>query len=240
MWSWRHSLVTILGAAALVGIPSVSNAQCGCDSDPTCKQFASTTDVFVAKVTESVRDDGGATKAVKLTVGQVFKGTPPAQVEFPVVDECDYKFDKQTEYLVYAQRVKDRLVVSMCSRTKPVLEAQEDIEWMQLSRESPSAGTIAGFLIWPPAEPGTRYEQTSLKVTLQSAEERFELLTSGPPGPFELNDLPAGTYQVTIWSLQNEELIRLPRPTILGPGMCLELDPITSDKRPWRTVPDRD
>ena len=111
---------------------------------------------------------------------------------------------------------------------------------MQLSREEPSTGTIAGFLIWPQAEPGVRYEQTPLKVTLQSAQERFELLTSGPPGPFELNGLPAGTYSMTIWSLQNEQLIRVSRPIVLAAGMCVELDPITSRKRPWRSVPDRD
>src|SRR5690606_22193376 len=40
---------------------------------------------------------------------------------------CGYTFEKNTSYLVYARESEGRLHVSLCSRTRPMAEAADDL-----------------------------------------------------------------------------------------------------------------
>ncbi len=111
---------------------------CSC-STPTREQaFESAAAVFEGRVTEVTRSkegpDGGAPELmVTLQVVRAWKGVDGERMTVLTAGDeaaCGYSFQQGESYLVYAHQAKPRPRVSLCGRTRPAVEAGEDIDAM--------------------------------------------------------------------------------------------------------------
>ncbi len=87
---------------------------------------------FVKEVGEPQSDapDAGPRRKVRLEVVSAWKGAEGEQVTvFTAADSamCGYTFQVERSYLVYAISGPGGLEVSLCSRTRPMAEADEDL-----------------------------------------------------------------------------------------------------------------
>ena len=115
---------------------------CQCaEAGPPCESFWKADAVFVATVTS--RTPAGEYLSVRLTSDQVFRGDLGGR-EVEVMTgfgdaDCGYPFKVGKQYLVYASHWgKDqKLYAGICSRTRLLSEAEEDLAYFRnLPREN--------------------------------------------------------------------------------------------------------
>ena len=128
--------ILLLIAANVLIIAPVPAFACSCvESGPPGQELATSTAVFAGRVIDIEAPIGlviyGA-QAVKVTiqVSEVWKG--PVQHILVVTTErsgasCGYEFASGQEYLVYARGVASNLETGLCSRTRPLAAAAEDL-----------------------------------------------------------------------------------------------------------------
>jgi hypothetical protein len=130
----RWIAVLFLGLAGLAYAPEAH--ACSCMQLTPSEGLTSSYAVFTGEVTAIEKNTatrfGGL--EVTLRVKQVWKG--PAEKELSVHTAgssaaCGYSFVEGATYLVYALRDEaDPLRVSLCSRTAPLDQAKEDLEYL--------------------------------------------------------------------------------------------------------------
>ncbi len=116
----------------MLSLPVPAHA-CSCISSPIDEALAGATEVFTGRVTAVKNPYAGAViqssmdpLSVTMSVDRVWKGTLGRSVELRTANSgasCGYRFDANEIYLVFAH---DRHV-SLCSRTKPIATATEDL-----------------------------------------------------------------------------------------------------------------
>ena len=97
----------------------------------------------IDKVSEKVTYDGKVSSydrlKVTVRVQESWKGTNAATLMVytsPDGAMCGYQFTKGTRYLIYAgQGEKKELVASLCSRTAPLSNAQEDLHALGIGKK---------------------------------------------------------------------------------------------------------
>ena len=129
-----HSLVLalVLGTASLlVSAPALA---CKCAVPTVEAGRADATALFegrVLRVAEETPEGMMPYHRVTLAVVRSWKGLErEEQVEAITNTQsaaCGYPFTKDTSYLVYAKESEGKLHVSLCSRTKPMADAAEDL-----------------------------------------------------------------------------------------------------------------
>src|SRR2546423_7511971 len=110
--------------------------------------------VFVGKVVsiETVgpeeRRGPGTTRRVVLEVLEPLRGVATASAAVFTGQgggDCGYGFEIGESYLVYARATNSELQVSICSRTRPLAHAGDDLAFARAVPSSPaSGGTITG------------------------------------------------------------------------------------------------
>jgi hypothetical protein len=108
---------------------------CSCAPPPPPKlAMEASSAVFSGKVV-SIETEGEFEKAVTLEVGDVWKGVEAKKVTIYTAKDgaaCGVDFKEGTKYLVYATLLKrgdsKGLSTNLCSRTKPLADAKEDID----------------------------------------------------------------------------------------------------------------
>lgn len=108
---------------------------CSCAPPPPPKlAMEASSAVFSGKVV-SIEKEGDFEKAVTLEVGDVWKGVDAKKVIVYTAKDgaaCGFGFKEGSKYLVYATLLKrgegKALSTNLCSRTKPLADAKEDIE----------------------------------------------------------------------------------------------------------------
>jgi hypothetical protein len=119
---------------------------CSClMNSPPCEAYGRASAVFVGRVVdaaqrnESVRDgikivyDVGT---IRFSVQEAFRGVDSKEVEIHSGTgggDCGYWFRRGEVYLIYAyQSFEDKkLYTNICTRTRPVSEASEDLEFLR-------------------------------------------------------------------------------------------------------------
>jgi hypothetical protein len=103
---------------------------CSCAPPPPPKKaLEGAKAVFVGKVTEIKEDENTFEYVVTFEVQSTYKGVSTKKVQVRTATSgaaCGYGFGKGKSYLVYCGG-KDQLRASLCSRTKPIEKAKEDI-----------------------------------------------------------------------------------------------------------------
>jgi hypothetical protein len=121
-----------------VAIVYASNANaCSCRRLTPSEGFTSSYAVFTGEVVDITKNRstrfGGL--EVTLRVKNLWKGDPVPMVKVHTAGSsaaCGYPFVQGTTYLVYAIRDEaDPLRVSLCSRTAPVDQAKEDLDFLK-------------------------------------------------------------------------------------------------------------
>ena len=130
----RWIAVLFLGLASLAYAPEAR--ACSCMRLTPSEGLTSSYAVFTGEV--SAIEKNTATKfgglEVTLRVKRMWKGDPSEELKVHTAGSsaaCGYSFVKGTTYLVYAVRDEaDPLRVSLCSRTAPLDQAKEDLDYL--------------------------------------------------------------------------------------------------------------
>jgi hypothetical protein len=114
--------------------------------------------------------------------------------------DCGYGFKIGEQYLIYAyrdQQKKEMLSTSICARTRPIRNADDDLEYIQgLSKASPG-GWVFGEVFksgWTQERP---LPVEGVKVTVEGQGKSLILATDGD-GKFHASSLPEGSYKVRV------------------------------------------
>ena len=163
-----------LTAAAVLLILSVHTnpaSACSCiSSGPPCQGYFQVDAVFAGAVTVISEIDGPPDlpyprRLVRFAVERGFRGVDAATAEAVTGmggGDCGYPFKTGERYLVYAYRNQEgRLATGICSRTRPLAEADEDLAFIQGLRTAPSGARVSGTI---------RYWERDLATTISLSD----------------------------------------------------------------------
>jgi hypothetical protein len=116
---------------------------------------------------------------------------------------CSYRFNEGQRYLVYARKREDgRLMAGICSRTRPLAEAAEDLRFLSALPKSGAGARVYGRVTesiqHPAEEHGVDYGPLEhITVTVRGATFSRDVLTD-KDGRYELTGVPPGAVTVSI------------------------------------------
>ena len=218
----RRSLFLTL-ACLFVVLASAGRADaCSCAGAGTpCGALGSASAVFVGTVTgarerkfEGKKDDIDWTPiAFKFSVSQAFSGVEGAEVEVATGrggGDCGYGFRKGETYLVYAYKSSDgkTLLTGICTRTRPVADAAEDLEFLRGLATRPSGVSLSVQVarVRQGVKEGSSKPLGGLadaRLVVEGEGDRREVKTDAE-GRVTLSGLKPGSYKVRL--LLPEEL----------------------------------
>lgn len=189
---------------------------CDCAaSGPPCQSFWKTDAVFSATViSKSVTtvETGNESLpreqliAVKLLVEDTFRGSLGGN-DVEIVTgmgggDCGYNFEKGKKYLVYASEWHGRLYAGICSRTRPLNQADEDLAYFRnLPAENSGSNIRAKVLNHTP--PLNETDKTyglnpmeNVKIIAESGDQKYEGHTNAS-GQVEFRNVTPGKYKIT-------------------------------------------
>jgi hypothetical protein len=207
---WWRTLVLM---AALTVAGESEALACSCYvSGPPC-QATWTADVIFTGTVKSMttidNDRLGApyeSKLVTIDADRGFVQAAPGPIEVVTGTgggDCGYPFKVGQQYLLYASKTPSgRLSASICSRTRPIADAQEDLRYLTTMGKSGSGVRVYGRineLKQDPAEAETvDYGPVEgLTVSIRGATFARDVLTNAD-GRFEFPNLPVGKASLTI------------------------------------------
>ena len=145
-------------------------------------------------------------QVVRIAINQSFRGFEYGQVEVTTGlggGDCGYHFQMGGTYLIYATKSKSdgRLRTSICSRTRPLIEADQDLAFFNSLARADQTGTIFGTVV------KTNYEAkdgqnffpplSGAEITVKGENTHRELKTD-KKGTFSLSKLEPGKYKVLL------------------------------------------
>ena len=160
----RTSCIALIALASVaLPRPATATSCAGGGSIATAHRLAAA--VFVATVERveppkpvvTTEPDGSVTGSVTsgpdtvgLAIQDVFKGAVQGRIRLT----SDFRFAENERYLIYADDVKGTITVSICSRTRPLSEAAEDLKFMDGRRRSMPQGVLWGLVLQDGKNPG--------------------------------------------------------------------------------------
>jgi hypothetical protein len=185
---------------------------CSCmGPKPPCEAYWEASAVFIGTVTDNspikTVEDGQEVRewVVRFAAEEVLRGAQGSTTEIVLnlqSTSCTFGFKKGERYLVYAYRNPQdkKLSTSICTRTRTVSEAGEDLQYIR-----GLASAAAGSLVYGEVQRHTRDANTQLietplaqmKVILDGQDKHLEA-RSDTQGKFAFASLHAGVYKVRI------------------------------------------
>ncbi|HKO46038.1 MAG TPA: carboxypeptidase-like regulatory domain-containing protein [Pyrinomonadaceae bacterium] len=184
---------------------------CTCAGTPMpCEAYWKASAVFLGTVTYTTTSSSNReehdfySRVFRFTVDKAFRGVEAKEVEVLTGSgggDCGYGFQLGGQYVVYAYRDKaNRLVTSICSRTRPSSEADTDLSYFKdLSKLEPG-GTIFGEIKLQRRNDTNWIDATPLKgvkLLLVGRGRDYETLTD-EKGKYKVSGVQAGTYRVRV------------------------------------------
>src|SRR5207249_568634 len=88
-------------------------------------------------------------RAIRISLDEVFRGLEGAEVEVLTGfggGDCGFGFKQAQQYLVYAYRSENdgNLHTSICTRTKSISEANDDLTYIRGLSKAKTGATISG------------------------------------------------------------------------------------------------
>ena len=173
---------------------------CSCVADiPLCESFFAADAVFEGEVTAiealptAKRMDMLASRRVQFTVTRVWRGEPGSSVTLMTGSgggDCGYNFRPGRKYLVFAAEHEGRLTTNICSPTKALDRAAQDLDYLASAAATP--GRIYGVVRGNNGRPLPRYT-----VILRGADGQRHAVTNAA-GEYEFTGMPAGEYTVRL------------------------------------------
>lgn len=208
-------LRTIVFALAIIFFPywATRTEACSCrfGGAAPCEEYWEADVVFSGTVVGSTRievDRGSyqaTERSVKFTVGQPFRGSTASEIEVRTGlggGDCGYGFKTGESYMVYAYRASDgKLYTGICSRTRALSEAREDLAFIQTLGSAEETGTIFGEVTkqnWQPKEDEKYSKPVADAELIIEGEHVREETKSDEHGKFRFTGLKAGSYKVKL------------------------------------------
>jgi hypothetical protein len=248
--AWWRTLVVI--AAVTLGAAGKAFA-CSCATMPACQATWSADAVFagtVVSVEALDRDSSGQRQqSIRVTFdverGFIKSVAGRSEVLTMTFSTCSYTFKAGGKYLVYASKTEaSGLTATICSRTRPIADAEEDLRYLSTIGTPGTGGRVFGRIHEvkrDPAEAETvDYGPVEgLTVSVRSATFARDVTTNAD-GRFDIRDLPAGKAAVTVVLPPGFEPSSFEQEIVLGdPRACGEIDlPIQQVARASGTVVD--
>jgi MYXO-CTERM domain-containing protein len=141
----RITIMLVAAAAvALVLTHSPERAEaCSCRPPPPAQEsYQEAAAVFIG-IPQAIEEAGGIRVRVPMQVQRAYKGVDQARVMVTTARDsasCGYNFELDRPYLIYAHAEDDGLSVSLCSRTRALEDAQDDVQAI----EAIEPGTVPG------------------------------------------------------------------------------------------------
>lgn len=218
----RLDTKTTLAALALLVLALACAPEaraCSCMGErPACEALGGSTAVFVGRVVgaaeqKTVKDAAGAdvtldVGAIHFAVEEAFSGVK-AGARVTVHSgtgggDCGYWFRRGERYVVYAGGdLKARLHTSVCTRTRPLADAGEDLAFLRALPAEGAGVRLYGVVAAPPGEAegegGERKPEglAGITVTVRDARGRRREVVTGGDGRYELAGLSPGEYEVS-------------------------------------------
>ncbi|MGE0126898.1 MAG: SdrD B-like domain-containing protein [Blastocatellales bacterium] len=210
-------LMLVLPVLLIVNLPSFVNA-CSCNRKAApCEEFPKASAVFIGRVIDSAEqkaetDYNGNKRTydvgiIRFEVEEAFKGIEPRIVEIHSGTngaDCGYWFTRGERYLVYAYGdPQGKLETNVCTRTRPVELAAEDLQYLRNLPRRGIGARIYGTVGTPAEERDENFEQKlsgigGVKVTLHSLDGSKSVKKTDHAGSFEFKPLKPGQYVVEI------------------------------------------
>jgi hypothetical protein len=190
---------------------SATGYACSCmSSGPPCQAFWKVNAVFSGQVisinSQSAGDKHGyKMRVVRLLVKEAFRGVDVPEVEVLTGQgggDCGFGFQIGQEYLVYAyRRETDQLLVTgICTRTRSLGKAQEDLAYIHGLTKARTGATILGEIQrHRRTEKGNldRSPMPNIKVIVEGGDQKFEAV-SDEKGKFTVSGMSAGNYKIRL------------------------------------------
>ena len=140
-----------------------------------------------------------------MQVGEVLSGVDPGRKEIEIVTglgggDCGYEFQTGADYFVYAYKNSEgRLETGICTRTRPLAQATEDIEYLHAMSSAPPTGEIhvrTGFArVLGKAGVTIIAERAGIRSSAPTNSVGEAVFTAMPPGEYRIHaesdgDLP--------------------------------------------------
>lgn len=135
-------------------------------------------------------------RTIRIRVGEVLSGVEPGQQEIEILTglgggDCGYSFQTGAEYVIYAYKNSDgRLETGICSRTRPLAEAGDDVAYFHSMASAPATGTIRVQTAYP-GLPGKR----DAAIIAEQGGSRYRSTTDAA-GEALFANLAAGDYKI--------------------------------------------
>lgn len=193
---------------ALVTLSADTALGCTCLERVPCQAYGEASAVFVGTVIDSriittrQAKYERSRRAVRLSVDSPFRGVKVSEVELTTGmggGDCGIRFVPNEQYLVYAYEHEGKLSTGICSRTRTISRAAEDLSYIRGLAKAKSGATIIGQVVTNHRNKNGGYDNLSLaniKVTIEGQTKRE--IKTGAKGQFRIEGLPAGTYVVKV------------------------------------------
>ena len=111
---------------------AVPSLACTCGKADQTKSYVASSTIFSGKVTSLDKDKSGQWQLAKVQSDHVYKGAGANFVRTAIFESsCGYTFQVGQSYLIWATENGGQLSTGLCSLTKPLLQAETDIAWLQ-------------------------------------------------------------------------------------------------------------
>ncbi|MBA2524627.1 MAG: carboxypeptidase regulatory-like domain-containing protein [Pyrinomonadaceae bacterium] len=202
---WLFIAITVF---ALVALSPGNALACSCLERVPCQAYGEASAVFVGTVIDSriitIKQANYERKrrAVRLSVDSPFRGVRGSKVEVTTAmggGDCGFGFVPSQQYLVYASEYEGKLSTSICSRTRSIARAAEDLSYIRGLATAKPGATISGKVVKNRRNKDGGYDNLPLagtKVTIEGQAKRK--IRTDMKGQFRVEGLPAGTYVVKI------------------------------------------
>jgi hypothetical protein len=187
-----------LGAACLL-VAAAADA-CSCVPSPVCKSMWSADAVLTARAIAKGNGDG-TNISFTLQVQEVLRGAAPSTVEVWTARQdamCGYPFQIGIEYLVFMRREGGRLVTGLCTGTKPVADAGEDLNYLLRAGRLPATLSPRPSYVYGRVKLLDRWPMRGTTVLARGDNGDEEHAVTGDNGEFNFYDLPSGRYEVVV------------------------------------------
>lgn len=134
-------LLFVIGSLFVINTSFVN--ACSCILQTPQEAFEQASAVFIGKVinidfSDEMFNISGDLKNVTFEVLEIWKGPNNETIVITTgmnegISSCTYPFENNEIYLVYAYEEENKLVTNICSRTKLLSDAKEDIEYLRRS-----------------------------------------------------------------------------------------------------------
>ncbi len=219
-------VLAVLAFAGVAALPRTATCEC-IASGPPCHAAAQGDAVFAGTVL-SVTERAATTmegvayteQIVRFHLERAFVNSTPGPIELTqaALSSNTYQFAVGVRYVVYAWKDADgRLSTSNCSRTRPLAQAREDLEYFATLPQRTAGVLVSGRVTeWgrhPAEEHGADYGPLKDVVVSATGATYSRSVTTDQRGRYAFPEVPRGKLTVTVVA-----------PAGLGPDVRREFD----------------